>query len=146
MPVSVLSAARRLAKRSGWGLSNLELQKLLYLAHMFYLGRTGGKPLISGNFQAWDYGPVHPTLYHRAKVFGSDPVEDVFHGADILPDGPEADIIDEAYDVLGKVGPGRLVAATHQEGGAWEKNYVPGLRNRTIPDQDILDEYQGLKN
>ncbi|RWO77206.1 type II toxin-antitoxin system antitoxin SocA domain-containing protein [Mesorhizobium sp.] len=67
MTLHVLSAAKHLAKQSGWSLSNLELQKILYLAHMFYLGRTG-EPLVSGHFEAWDYGPVHPDLYHRVKV------------------------------------------------------------------------------
>lgn len=38
MTVSVLAAAKRLAQRSNWSLSNLELQNILYLAHMFYMG------------------------------------------------------------------------------------------------------------
>lgn len=143
MTVSVLSAARRLGSRSGWTLSNLELQKLLYLAHMFYLGRTGA-PLVWGSFEAWDYGPVHPDLYHRAKVFGSNPVQDIFHGLTELPVGPERDIIDEAYDSLGRVGASRLVNATHRTGGAWERNYAPNARGRIIPNADILAEYGGL--
>ncbi len=144
MTVSVLSAAKRLAKRSGWSLSNLELQKLVYLAHMFYLGRTGGRPLVRGYFEAWNYGPVHPELYHVAKVFGSDPVRNIFHGAPDIPDGPEAKILDEAYDSLGKLGSGRLVSATHRAGGAWEINYTPGIRNSLIPNEDILEEYRKL--
>mgnify|MGYP006283548483 CR=1 FL=1 len=77
MTVSVLSAAKRLAARSGWTLSNLELQKILYLAHMVHLGRTDGAPLVHGLFEAWDYGPVHPDLYHRVKIFGSSPVKNI---------------------------------------------------------------------
>lgn len=145
MTVPVLSAARRLAARSNWTLSNLELQKILYLAHMFHLGRTGN-PLVYGNFEAWDYGPVHPELYHRVKVFGSDPVGNVFHGISEPADGPERDILDEAYDNLGNAGPGRLVNATHRRGGAWDRNYIPGIRHCAIPNADILTEYQGLDN
>jgi uncharacterized phage-associated protein len=126
-------------------LSNLELQKLLYLAHMFYLGRTGGEPLVPGYFEAWDYGPVHPDLYQRAKIFGSDPVENIFH-ANAEPTGPELAILDEAYDSLGRSGPGRLVNATHRRGGAWDRNYHPGIRHCVIPNQDILSEYQGLND
>jgi len=144
MTVPVLSAARRLASRSGWTLSNLELQKLLYLAHMFYLGRTHGDPLVPGRFEAWDYGPVHPDLYHKAKIFGSDPVEDIFHANAELPPGPERDILDEAYDSLGHAGPGQLVNATHRPGGAWDKNYLPGVRHCIIPNDDILAEYRDL--
>lgn len=144
MTVPVLSAAKRLAERSGWTLSNLELQKILYLAHMFHLGRTDGEPLVPGFFEAWDYGPVHPDLYRRAKVFGSDPVSNIFHGNIDLPECSERAILDEAYDSLGKLGPGRLVNATHRKEGAWAANYVPGVRHRPIPNTAILAEYQAL--
>jgi uncharacterized phage-associated protein len=145
MTVSVLSAARYVAHRSGWTLSNLELQKILYLAHMFYLGRTNGSPLVSGNFEAWDYGPVHPDLYHRAKMFGSKPVQDIFSSnEEPKPDTPEYAILEEAYVGLGSAGPGRLVNATHRKGGAWEAAYVPGQRHCIIPNDDILREYREL--
>lgn len=144
MTVSVLSAAKHLAARSGWRLSNLELQKILYLAHMFYLGRNNGQPLVSGNFEAWDYGPVHPSLYHAAKMFGSDPVGNIFHSTPDIPDGPERAILDEAYQSLGNASSSRLVSATHRTGGAWYKNYRPGVRHLTIPNEDILQEYRDL--
>ncbi len=144
MTISVHSAAKRLASRSGWTLSNLKLQKILYLSHMFYLGRTDGEPLISGLFEAWDYGPVHPSLYHRAKIFGSDAVDNIFHDCHEPDKGQARDILDEAYDSLGQVGPGRLVNATHRKGGAWDANYIPGAKNCVIPNEDILMEYREL--
>lgn len=144
MTVPVLEAAKRLARRSGWSLSNLELQKILYLAHMFYLGRTG-EPLVGGSFQAWDYGPVHPTLYHHAKVFGSSPVENIFRSVpDLADETPEARILDEAFDELSDNRPGQLVAATHRSGGAWDRNYVPAARHVIIPNDQILEEYHSL--
>lgn len=145
MTLHVLSAAKHLAKQSGWSLSNLELQKILYLAHMFHLGRTG-EPLVHGHFEAWDYGPVHPSLYHHLKVYGADPVQNIFPGiGDLLP-GPERAIIDEAYRDLGHLGPGKLVNATHQKGGAWATYYRPGMRQCVIPNEAILREYQELDN
>ncbi len=146
MTVSVLSAAKYLAMRSDWVLSNLELQKILYLAHMFFMGRHDGEPLVIGSFEAWDYGPVHPDLYHKAKIFGSDGVGNIFHSISDLPEGREREIIDEAYLALGNAGPGRLVNATHRTGGAWDRNYLPGVRCCVIPNEDILSEYQGLDN
>jgi len=143
MPISILSAAKYLAAKSGWSLSNLELQKILYLAHMFHLGRHG-KPLVRETFEAWDYGPVQPALYHKAKMFGSDPVKNIFHSIPDIPAGTEREIIDEALISLGNAGPGRLVNATHHEGGAWYRNYLPGIRHCIIPNEDILAEYRGL--
>lgn len=143
MTIPVLSAARRLAARSGWRLSNLELQKILYLAHMFYLGRHG-EALVPGSFEAWDYGPVHPELYHHVKMFGANPVRDVFRRADEVPDGPMRAILDEACDQLAGAGAGRLVAATHRPQGAWARHYRPGVRGIIIPNADILEEYRGF--
>lgn len=142
---SVLTAAKRLAQRSEWTLSNLELQKILYLANMYYIGRTG-TALVNGDFEAWDYGPVHPALYSRARVFGADPVRNIFHDIPDLDKGPAADMLDEALEALGNLGPGKLVRATHREAGAWARNYVPGRRGNVIPFADILDEYKTVNN
>lgn len=145
MAVSVHAAAKRMCERSGWSLSNLELQKLIYIAHMFYLGEHN-EPLISGHFEAWDYGPVNPGLYHRVKIFGSGPVGNVFNGVEDIEDGPEAQTLDSAVDQLGGARPGKLVAITHWEDGAWAKHYAPGLHNIVIPNEDIRNEYLERKD
>lgn len=145
MTISILSAAKRLGERSNWALSNLALQKLSYLSHMFFMGRHAGTPLVHGHFEAWDYGPVHPDLYHRAKMFGSSPVREfIFLGVEDAS-GPERDVLDEAYDALGSVRAGKLVNATHRPGGAWETNYRPGVMGIIIPNSDILAEYKSLE-
>lgn len=141
MTVSTLSAAKRMCEKSGWSLSNLKLQKLLYIAHMFYMAENNGEPLISGRFEAWDYGPVVPGLYHFAKVFGSEPIENIFHGIPDLGDGPEAETLDEAVEKLGHASPGRLVAITHWDKGAWASYYQSGLRGAEIPNPAIIEEY-----
>lgn len=142
MTMSVLQAAEHLARRSNWTLSNLQLQKIIYLAHMFYMGENDAEPLVHGNFEAWAYGPVHPTLYQKAKVYGSGSVKslDVRSGE---PKKSEAiDIINEAYDDLKDSSPGKLINITHREGGAWDRNYVAGARHIIIPNDEILDEYR----
>lgn len=144
MTVNVLDAARHMAKRSDWSLSNLKLQKLIYLAHMFYMGRHDGEPLVHGSFEAWDYGPVHPDLYHKVKVYGSDPVKTILARQKLAKTSQEATILNEAYDALGDTRAGQLVNATHRKGGAWDINYVPGARRVIIPNEDILVEYAGM--
>ena len=59
MAASILAVAKRLCERSGWSLTNLALQKLCYIAHMIHLSMHDGKPMVSGHFEAWDFGPVH---------------------------------------------------------------------------------------
>jgi uncharacterized phage-associated protein len=143
MSVSALSAGRTICEIRGWSVSNLALQKILYLAHMFHLGRTGGKPLINENFEAWDYGPVVPDLYQRAKAFGNGPVRNVFHWVPDVAEGtPEYAILKEAADSTSGISPGRLVAITHWDKGAWADCYKPGIKGIKIPNSRILAEYR----
>ena len=139
MSINVLQAARYLVEQSNGTLSNLELQKRIYIAHMFHLGRHG-HPLVAGLFEAWDYGPVHPNLYHAVKHFGADPVTELTYPLSV-GDGTEKDLLDEALGSLSGRSGGQLIAITHWENGAWAKNYIPGNRHVPIPNADILEEY-----
>ncbi|SUW69031.1 Panacea domain-containing protein [Bordetella avium] len=112
MSVTALEAAKYACRASDWTLTNLQLQKILYIAHMIHLGRTG-RPLIHDEmFEAWDYGPVLPSVYRRASSFGADTVKDVFHSVqDLEPflDSEEMDTLNEAVDKLRNVPAFRLV-------------------------------------
>ncbi|WP_158922985.1 type II toxin-antitoxin system antitoxin SocA domain-containing protein [Acidisphaera sp. S103] len=77
MAISTASAAATACKLRNRQLSNLALQKVLYIAHMVHLGRCKD-PLVDERFQAWDYGPVLPSLYRPVRMFGSEPVRDIF--------------------------------------------------------------------
>ena len=139
MTVHVLSAAKHMGQKSSWSLSNLAMQKLLYLAHMYHLGEHDS-PLAPPSFEAWEYGPVHPTLYHAAKVFGSDPVKNIFRSYPDVEEGTEQYALDECVNM--GLPTSRLVAITHWEDGAWYQHYIPGQRGIIIPDDDIRVEYQ----
>jgi len=140
MSVSVLEAAKHLGRKSNWSLSNLELQKLIYIAHMLHLGRHES-PLVDGEFEAWDYGPVHPKLYHEAKAFGASPVANVFRTVPDLKEGTEKEVLNETLNALGEARPAKLIAITHWQEGAWSKRYEPGSKGIKIPNNDILNEY-----
>lgn len=141
MSVSVFSAARHLCEKSGWGLSNLKLQKILYLAHMVHLGEKG-EPLVNSRFEAWDYGPVSPDLYRQVKAFGSGPIRNVFHGYSSPVENGITDSLDDVYNQVGHLTAGQLVQITHRPGGAWDKHYIPGALGVQIPNESILEEYQ----
>lgn len=145
MTVSALSAAKELCRESDWTLSNLALQKILYLAHMVYMGRHDGNRLIAEPFEAWDYGPVSPATYHRTKAFGSSPIKNIFHFIDDLEDGDELSVLKEAAEHLKNKSPSHLVCVTHDIKGAWSKIYKPGL-SPEIPDSAIMDEYRARNN
>jgi len=52
-----------------YGLTNRELQKLLYLAQGFHLAKFG-EPLFQEDFQAWKHGPVNSGIFHKYKHLG----------------------------------------------------------------------------
>lgn len=142
MAIHPFVAAKKVCSLKNWSATNLELQKILYLAHLTLLGRSNGaRALVTENFQAWDYGPVLPLLYHRAKAFGNSPVQNVFT---IFPNaiGEEATVIEETVASLTGRTAGDLVAITHWADGAWAKNYTPGAMGVVIPNGDILEEYR----
>jgi uncharacterized phage-associated protein len=140
MPVSAISAAKRLCSQSNWTLTNLKLQKLLYIANMVHLGEEG-RPLIDGSFEAWDYGPVVPEVYRQVKAFGSDPIANIFRLIPDLPEGTERAALDDTLHSLGTETAGKLVAITHWEKGAWAAHYTPGQRGILIPNVAIANEF-----
>ncbi len=146
MTVSIFSAAKKICELGNWSVTNLQLQKILYLANMIYMGKNNGELLVSSHFEAWDYGPVAPDLYHEFKKYGGNPIRTgFFHIPDVKEDSPECKELQMAAKHLLFLKPGNLVAFTHRKGGAWEKHYVPGKKGIIIPSMDILEEYKGLK-
>jgi uncharacterized phage-associated protein len=142
MAVSVLQVARTIGDLSGWSHSNLELQKMAFIAEMLHLGRTG-LPLTDGNFQAWDRGPVHPDLYHWAKMYGSNkvPATAFRHVTPLSPQTSAYKATKDAYESMKDMSPWRMVDLTHQANGAWASCYVPGHRGVVIPKHKIAQEY-----
>lgn len=140
MTINAFEAAKKICHLSDWTITNLKLQKILYLAHMVHLGRTG-KPLISESFEAWDYGPVLPPLYHHLKIFGSSAVKDRFYYIDVLQSADEGKLLEETWEALGNKDGWELVSIAHRPKGAWAKNYSPGA-NKIISNADILEEYK----
>lgn len=144
MTVTAFEAAAHLCKAADWSLSNLQLQKVLYLADMNFVGQ-GNRRLFEEPFEAWDYGPVVPRLYHHLKIFGSKPVQDVFWKAGSIDGSVEAQILERAYQATRYQSPAQLVENTHWSGGAWAKRYRPGVRGILITEADMADEYQKRK-
>lgn len=139
MPLNIFEAAKNVCERANWRLSNLELQKVLYLAQLRYKRAHRGKRLIDTQFEAWDYGPVSPSIYHAMKVFGSDPVKNVFYSTSTNSRDLDGDL-NASVDLLVGKSPAELVALTHRSGGAWAKYYHPGIRGIRIPDTAIDEE------
>jgi uncharacterized phage-associated protein len=117
------------ADRIGCHMTNLALQKLLYFAHALYLIERK-RPLVSGYFEAWRYGPVHPAAYQAFKAAGDREIWFRATGLDIvtgqptqLPSPSSADVrryIEGIARSFGQLTPGRLVEIAHARGAPWD--------------------------
>lgn len=146
------------AERRGLKITNLALQKLLYFAHGIHLSRTK-QPLVSGYFEAWQYGPVHPAVYRAFKPSGSAPIVDRAVGKDPLtgkthdlPRPSDMEVIDLVSDVMrsyGHLPPGRLVELSHAKDSPWsvvvDKARTDVAFGMRIPDNLIVDRFRHHK-
>ena len=145
LPAEIVS--RRICELGGWKVSNLELQKLLYLAHMYYSGWSPSG-LVDGEFQAWKFGPVMPQIYHRVSYYGNEPIDKTETWTDngslhnVVPSGEADQYLKGVCRVLGRLSPSRLVAYTHDELGAWRAVYQEGVRGIRIPQEEIVKEFE----
>lgn len=131
----------------GYSVSNLKLQKLVYIAHGFYLGFFQ-EPLSNTSVQAWQYGPVFPSLYQNLKKYGSGRVTDFIKTYDkIDKNSHEAEFIRDVWQTYGNLSAVALVARTHKPGTPWDKIWKEKReRYVTIPDDLIREHFEELIN
>lgn len=132
----------------------LKLQKLLYYAHGYYSGAYG-RPLVEEPFEAWQYGPVSPTIYHEFKGFGNAPItrlaeefdwdaeDNIPVVADFDTDSNVRRIVNWVWQQYSKFPATTLSEMTHREGSPWDKTMKAntfGLKNLDI-DQQVIHEH-----
>ena len=118
----------------GHPISNLQLQKILYYIQLYYLKETGF-PAFRDSIEAWQFGPVVPNVYYRFSGNGAMPITSTFNTEHI--NAIDKNNFDPIIDEKSVLPPWDLVAETHHEGGAWERNYRgPDIKN-IIPLGDI---------
>ncbi len=137
-----------MAEKAEDSLTNMQLQKLVYIASGFHLGFTG-KPLIHDKVHAWQFGPVIPCLYDALRKFGNGPVTERLETGDSIPrDSFAFDVISQVLQGYGKMSGPKLSALTHLPGSPWHKTWERD-ENRfgVIPVEMITEHYrERLKN
>jgi uncharacterized phage-associated protein len=131
-------------EEAGDSLSNLKLQKLVYYAQGFSLALTG-KPLFDETIEAWQHGPVVPSLYRSLRRHGSEPVPVPVNGI-CREDYPEdvRELLDEVYSVYGQFSASKLRNMTHQD-PPWIEAMALGAPH-TISRQTMKDYFPALVN
>ncbi|HEV2604186.1 MAG TPA: Panacea domain-containing protein [Microvirga sp.] len=128
-PRAVANLMLEAAEEREIALTNLALQKLLYFAHALFLVEKK-KPLLSGYFEAWQYGPVHPVAYRAFKEAGDKPIKFRANRTDVVTGQPrpieplsESTVrrhIARIVSSYGELTPGRLVEISHAKNAPWD--------------------------
>lgn len=156
---AVAIANEFLTKAGSSGLTQMQIQKLVYFAHGWTLAITD-RPLTEEEPQAWNYGPVYNDLYDHTKFFGKNPInrpltpddDDAARFFLEMPSGKlpyranltpeERDIVNQVWSRYGKLSGARLSAMTHVPKTPWHQIYDAGKgKNRTIPNEIIKQHY-----
>lgn len=140
-------------------LTNMQLQKLTYIAHGWNLA-INGESLVSDTPEAWDNGPVFRTMWNCLRNWGIAPIgellssentgffsiqgesEDTPYQAD-LTDG-EKSIIDHVWRRYGRYNAFELSDMTHRPNTPWTKIYFSEGKNSPIPNDLIENHYRQI--
>ena len=134
----------------------LKLLKLVYIAHGYSLAVLN-RSLLNPNYdivEAWQYGPVIPSLYHTLKSNGAQGinktisipkftnVECEFIESKIEDEDDELkDVLDFVWDRYSPLSSSELIELLHAEGTPWSIVYKPH-QNVVIPDKLTKDFYK----
>lgn len=168
MAYSALAVANEfleLAKKDGKQLTQMQLQKLVYFAYGWYLVITGER-LIDERVEAWQWGPVVPSVYSAFKRFGSDPIKEPasestfrksksggfrvgFQPYSMESDDPGADliakqIVEKVWQIYGKFKASQLSNMTHEPNSPWSRTPGKEIRGTDIDDKLIMAYFRQL--
>ncbi|GAO00976.1 hypothetical protein Gxy13693_077_004 [Komagataeibacter xylinus NBRC 13693] len=145
----------RRAQEEGRSLTNMQLQKLPYIAHGWGLA-TQQRRLIESTPFAWPYGPVYPELYQALRRYGPMEVADLIHendgnafapdrGRPVIEELDEAErqLIDAVWNGYKQFDAFTLSNMTHREGTPWTITQEQYGR-APIPDALIQAHYEQL--
>lgn len=159
---AVANAMLQIAENHDATLSPLKLQKLVYIAHGWHLAIKNTE-LVDDEFaEAWQYGPVFPSLYHEFKDSGKGSIAkratymEISDGPDfnicvVEPSVPVTDdftwsLLNKVWDSYGKFSGLTLSDLTHRPDTPWKTTWDAneGRKNADIPNDVIEQHYKGL--
>lgn len=136
----------QLASSKELSLTSMQLLKLVYLAHGWSMVLFD-KPIVRGNPEAWQYGPVYPLIYSSVKKGGSTPVVDKIKnhqtGEVFFPN--DLSILQNKFlqtiiNSYGNWKAFRLSSITHKVGTPWYRTYHEIGKYQEIP-LDFMREH-----
>ncbi len=98
----------------GDSITNLKLQKLVYYAQGFSLALYD-ESIFTERIEAWEHGPVIPTLYKKYKQLGATPIP-IPEDTDFSKyDDQTKDLLNGIYEEYGQFSAWKLREMSHEE-------------------------------
>lgn len=124
------------AQRDQRSLTIMQLLKLVYIAHGWYLEMTNF-PLIRNRIEAWKYGPVIPDVYNTFRRSDTTAVVSKAKNFDDVRDDYAESVLKQIYNLYGPKSAIELSNLTHESGGPWDlatkrSGYFAPIDNETI--------------
>jgi uncharacterized phage-associated protein len=131
------------ARRDGVALTNMQLQKLVYIAHAWALALDQG--LIYEPVEAWLWGPVIPSLFHNLGRYGDGEVTSPIPISGVGKIGAfDGALLESVWKSYGRMSGFTLSKITHNENTPWSRTVKDfGLRS-VIPESYMRDHYRRL--
>ena len=137
--------AREFLDLSQDGLSQQQLQKLVYFAHGLYMIDDERDGLVFDRVEAWTYGPIFRDLWNKTKYYGSAIITRLNLGLAARPDTKQMEFIQEVFDAFGDLSGIQLSSMTHQADSPWDKTYtIWGEKRGVIPNGLIRDHFVNI--
>lgn len=139
------------AESQGIEITLLKLLKLVYIGYGWVLALTGRK-LFDEDIQAWQHGPVIPSLYYEFKPFGRMPIDKFASDLNLetlqlcIPEIDKDDkdvllILERVWDIYHKFTASTLRNKTHEADTPWTATYKgENGANKTIS-TDLIKEH-----
>lgn len=127
----------------GSDISPMRLQKLIYISHGWMLALLD-KPLFSDTPEAWQYGPVVPSVYQQYKKFGGNAISAI---PDREPQGfspDEKNLMEKVWEAYKGFTAIQLSALTHQPKTPWAITRELVGPGAAISNDLIKDHYRTL--
>ncbi len=127
----------------GKGISNLKLQKILYFIQAEFLVRTG-KPIFNDSIEAWDFGPVVPSVYRKYRIYGGANIPYYDGDVDFSFNSNDRDIMDDIINSCADLSASQLVEMTHKQ-DPWRDAYSD-YRGKIISNESIKNYFSKVMN
>ena len=121
------------------GITNLKLQKILYFAQAAHLA-VHEKPLFKEEIEAWKFGPVIPSVYHKYKKYANRTIPN----PKSVPEFNEqlTNFLNSIWEIYGKYSAAELVEITHNH-KPWKQAFFEGKGSGIIEQAVMMSHYKG---